>query len=149
MTRLKIALKKSESQYALVRLGKYAIYIAESLCYIYDSAADFPRSKMLNAKLALQFFFPRIPMQGAICDFCEGWVCHSRKCLTTHACTCPLTDSVCLECERGVWEHGGRVFKCSFCDSFLCEDDQFEHQASCQKLEGESFKCEQTIQIDL
>ena len=25
---------------------------------------------------------------------------------------------------------GGRVFKCSFCDSFLCEDDQFEHQAS-------------------
>ncbi len=37
---------------------------------------------------------------------------------------------------------GGRVFKCSFCDVFLCEDDQFEHQASCQKLESENLKCE-------
>ena len=77
-----------------------------------------------------------------------------------------LTDAVCIECERGVWEHGerertvcvcdvicvmcdmcvctagGRVFKCSFCDNFLCEDDQFEHQASCQKLESDSMKCE-------
>lgn len=83
--------------------------------------------------------------QGAVCDFCEAWVCHSRKCLTTHACTCPLTDAVCLECERGVWDHGGRVFKCSFCDCFLCEDDQFEHQASCQKLEGENFKCKYSV----
>ena len=33
------------------------------------------------------------------------------------------------------------MFKCSFCDTFLCEDDQFEHQASCQRLEAESFKC--------
>ncbi len=33
------------------------------------------------------------------------------------------------------------MFKCSFCDSFICEDDQFEHQASCQKLEAESLKC--------
>ena len=52
-----------------------------------------------------------------------------------------------MECERGVWEHGGRVFKCSFCDSFLCEDDQFEHQASCQKLEGENFKCKSTASV--
>ena len=37
---------------------------------------------------------------------------------------------------------GGRVFKCSFCDNCLCEDDQFEHQASCQKLESESLKCQ-------
>lgn len=36
---------------------------------------------------------------------------------------------------------GGRVFQCSFCNTFLCEDDQFEHQASCQRLEAESFKC--------
>ena len=36
---------------------------------------------------------------------------------------------------------GGRVFQCSFCHGYLCEDDQFEHQASCQKLEGESYKC--------
>ena len=36
---------------------------------------------------------------------------------------------------------GGRVFMCSFCDGFLCEDDQFEHQASCQKLEAENLKC--------
>lgn len=36
---------------------------------------------------------------------------------------------------------GGRIFRCSFCNSFLCEDDQFEHQASCQKLESEDMKC--------
>lgn len=71
-------------------------------------------------------------MVGAICDFCEAWVCHGRKCLQNHACTCPLQNATCLECERGVWEHGGRIFKCSFCNGFLCEDDQFEHQASCQ-----------------
>lgn len=50
-------------------------------------------------------------------------------------------DAICQECERGVWDHGGRIFKCSFCDCFLCEDDQFEHQASCQVLEAENFKC--------
>ncbi|XP_028894604.1 zinc finger protein 330 homolog [Zeugodacus cucurbitae] len=81
-------------------------------------------------------------MVGAICDFCEAWVCHGRKCLQTHACTCPLQNAICLECERGVWEHGGRIFKCSFCNGFLCEDDQFEHQASCQVLESENFKCQ-------
>lgn len=78
-------------------------------------------------------------MVGAICDFCEAWVCHGRKCLQTHACTCPLQNAVCLECERGVWEHGGRIFKCSFCNGFLCEDDQFEHQASCQVGSHNSF----------
>ncbi|XP_011307230.1 zinc finger protein 330 homolog [Fopius arisanus] len=81
-------------------------------------------------------------MVGAICDHCEAWVCHGRKCLTAHACTCPLIDAVCQECERGVWDHGGRIFRCSFCDCFLCEDDQFEHQASCQVLEAESYKCQ-------
>ena len=45
------------------------------------------------------------------------------------------------ECEQGVWDHGGRIFSCSFCHNFLCEDDQFEHQASCQVLEAETFKC--------
>ena len=75
-------------------------------------------------------------MVGAICDFCESFICHGRKCLQTHACTCPLTDVVCAECERGVWDFGGRVFKCSFCENFLCEDDQFEHQASCQVRTG-------------
>ncbi|XP_038611189.1 zinc finger protein 330 isoform X2 [Tachyglossus aculeatus] len=53
-----------------------------------------------------------LSMVGAICDFCEAWVCH-----------------------------GGRIFSCSFCHNFLCEDDQFEHQASCQVLEAETFKC--------
>jgi len=81
-------------------------------------------------------------MVGAICDFCEAWVCHGRKCLQSHACTCPLQDAVCLECERSVWDHGGRIFKCSFCDGYLCEDDQFEHQASCQVLESENYKCQ-------
>ena len=100
-------------------------------------------------------------MIGAICDFCEAWVCHGKKCLSTHACSCALRDSVrffqmlefldeinvlllqvCIECERGVWEHGGRIFSCSFCMNFLCEDDQFEHQASCQIIEAESLKCQ-------
>jgi len=82
-----------------------------------------------------------LAMVGAICDFCEAFVCHGKKCLTTHACECSLRDSECIECERGVWDHGGRVFKCSFCNNSLCEDDQFEHQAKCQVLESESFKC--------
>ena len=33
------------------------------------------------------------------------------------------------------------MFKCSFCAGFLCEDDQFEHQAKCQVLESENYKC--------
>lgn len=45
-------------------------------------------------------------LQGAICDFCEAWVCHGRKCLSTHACMCPLADAECVECERSVWDHG-------------------------------------------
>ena len=107
-------------------------------------------------------------MVGAVCDFCEAWVCHGRKCLASHACACvlqvntlkimpilkhyiiqnktqithsriilkylilPFQDAVCIECERGVWDHGGRIFICCFCNNHLCEDDQFEHQASCQ-----------------
>ena len=47
-----------------------------------------------------------------------------------------------MECERAVWDHGGRIFKCCFCNGFLCEDDQFEHQASCQVLESENYKCQ-------
>lgn len=86
-------------------------------------------------------FVTGLGMVGAICDFCESFICHGRKCLQTHACSCPLTDVVCAECERGVWDFGGRVFKCSFCENFLCEDDQFEHQASCQVLDSDSYKC--------
>lgn len=62
-----------------------------------------------------------LEMVGAVCDFCEAWVCHGKKCLQSHACSCALRDSVCIECERGVWEHGGRVYICSFCNNFLCE----------------------------
>ena len=35
-------------------------------------------------------------MVGAVCDFCEAWVCHGKKCLSTHACNCPLRDAVSL-----------------------------------------------------
>jgi len=92
-------------------------------------------------------FTTGLGMVGAICDFCEAWVCHGRKCLQSHACTCPLQDAVCIECERGVYEHGGRIFNCSFCTGFLCEDDQFEHQASCQVLESENYKCQSCNRI--
>ncbi|XP_003737078.1 zinc finger protein 330 homolog [Galendromus occidentalis] len=87
-------------------------------------------------------FTTGLQMVGAICDFCEAWVCHGKNCLSVHACTCPLQDAVCVECDRGVWDHGGRIFRCSFCTNFLCEDDQFEHQASCQVLESETTKCQ-------
>ncbi|CAB3363271.1 Hypothetical predicted protein [Cloeon dipterum] len=87
-------------------------------------------------------FTTGLGMVGAICDHCEAWICHGRKCLQVHGCECPLIDAVCIECERGVWAHGGRVYRCSFCENFLCEDDQFEHQASCQVLEAESYKCQ-------
>lgn len=33
-------------------------------------------------------------MVGAICDYCEAWICHGRKCLQNHPCTCPLQVSV-------------------------------------------------------
>lgn len=82
-----------------------------------------------------------LQMVGAICDFCEAFVCHGRNCLATHACNCPLRDAECHECQRGVWDHGGRVYRCSFCQKFLCEDDQLEHQASCQQLDSENYKC--------
>jgi len=80
-------------------------------------------------------------MVGAICDYCEAFICHGRQCISTHACECPLQDSKCIECQRTVLDHGGRMFKCSFCAGFLCEDDQFEHQAKCQVLESENYKC--------
>ncbi|KAK9809693.1 hypothetical protein WJX73_005740 [Symbiochloris irregularis] len=82
-----------------------------------------------------------LAMLGAICDFCEAPVCHSKRCLTTHACKCPIADAKCIECERTVYDHGGRMFKCATCESWICEDDQFEHQASCQVLESETGKC--------
>lgn len=87
-------------------------------------------------------FTTGLAMVGAVCDHCEAWICHGRKCLSVHGCACPLQDAVCAECERGVWDHGGRCFQCSFCASHLCEDDQFEHQASCQVLEAETYKCQ-------
>ncbi|KAL5964019.1 hypothetical protein TSMEX_008251 [Taenia solium] len=82
-----------------------------------------------------------LAMVGAICDFCEAWVCHGLTCLQTHACSCPMQDSTCVECHRDISEHGGRMFTCAFCAKLLCGDDQFEHQASCQRLESETFKC--------
>ncbi|KAJ7408999.1 Zinc finger protein 330 [Pitangus sulphuratus] len=45
-----------------------------------------------------------------------------------------------LKCLFQAYIRGGRIFACSFCHDFLCEDDQFEHQASCQVLEAETFK---------
>ncbi|EYC28246.1 hypothetical protein Y032_0008g6 [Ancylostoma ceylanicum] len=86
-------------------------------------------------------FTTGLGMVGAICDFCEAFVCHARKCLTTHACSCPLRNAECIECKRGVWDHGGRMYHCSYCMNFLCEDDQFEHQASCQQVYSENYKC--------
>lgn len=98
-------------------------------------------SKSGDCLIKHALFATGMGMVGAICDFCEAFVCHGRKCLTTHACNCALKDAVCIECERDVYSHGGRVYLCSFCNAHLCEDDQFEHQASCQVLESENYKC--------
>merc|ERR1712141_641932 len=67
---------------------------------------------------------------------------NARNVEDSHACSCALQTAVCIECERGVWDHGGRIFICCFCDNHLGEDDQFEHQASCQVIESESLKCQ-------
>ena len=56
--------------------------------------------------------FP-IYFQGAVCDFCEAFVCHSKKCLTTHACECATRDGDCIECQRGVWDHGSKKTVCN------------------------------------
>jgi len=53
-------------------------------------------------------------------------------------------DILCHVILRVCVNSGGRIFLCSFCDNFLCEDDQFEHQASCQKIESETLKCNET-----
>ncbi|KAM5233582.1 zinc finger protein 330 isoform 2-T5 [Hipposideros larvatus] len=68
-----------------------------------------------------------LAMVGAICDFCEAWVCHGRKCLSTHACACPLADAECVECERGVWDHGVSCNRlgqhsCLRCKACFCDD---------------------------
>lgn len=86
-----------------------------------------------------------LPFVGAVCDFCEGAICHSRRCLQTHACSCILREGeapiICVECDRSLWDFGGRGFRCGTCSQWLCEDDQFEHQASCQILESDTYKC--------
>ena len=33
------------------------------------------------------------------------------------------------------------MYQCNICGKWCCQDDQFEHQAMCQTLEGDSFKC--------
>ncbi len=66
---------------------------------------------------------------------CVRASCVRRACVRACVCEC-VCVTVCTAISAG-----GRVFKCSFCDGFLCEDDQFEHQASCQKLESEDLKC--------
>uniref|UniRef100_A0ACB8E844 Uncharacterized protein n=1 Tax=Sphaerodactylus townsendi TaxID=933632 RepID=A0ACB8E844_9SAUR len=68
-----------------------------------------------------------LAMVGAICDFCEAWVCHGRKCLSTHACICPLADAECIECERGVWDHGVSCNRlgqhsCLRCKACFCDE---------------------------
>lgn len=117
-------------------------HVPETWCYFNSHFYKF----LFYLDLVVKIFFflwicAGLGLVGAVCDFCEAFICHSRKCLTTHACTCPLVDATCIECERVVWEHGGRLFRCFSCDMWLCEDDQFEHQASCQQLDTETFHC--------
>lgn len=48
-------------------------------------------------------FTTGLGMVGAICDFCEAWICHGKKCLQSHACVCPLQVSdlcKCIPCAK-------------------------------------------------
>lgn len=45
---------------------------------------------MVVASQVAEINFGVLLLQGAICDFCEAWVCHGRKCLSTRACACRL-----------------------------------------------------------
>lgn len=125
---------------------------SRAFCYFCSSVQRLPicaqcgktkcMSKTGDCVVKHAMFATGMGMVGAICDFCEAFVCHGRKCLSVHACSCPLKDAVCIECERDTYSHGGRIYKCCFCNAHLCEDDQFEHQASCQVLESENYKCQ-------
>uniref|UniRef100_A0A915K190 Nucleolar cysteine-rich protein n=1 Tax=Romanomermis culicivorax TaxID=13658 RepID=A0A915K190_ROMCU len=64
---------------------------------------------------------------GAICDFCEAFICHGRKCLTTHACSCPLRDASCVECKRGVWDQARRHDYGRQTKSYDDDDDQDDY----------------------
>merc|ERR1711993_209142 len=63
-------------------------------------------------------------MVGAICDFCEAWVCHGRKCLASHACSCALQTAVCIESEslkcQSCNKHG--QYSCLRCKACYCDD---------------------------
>ena len=72
---------------------------------------------------------------GVLCEyFLKNWARHHGTALCFHVMMSSYASSSLA---------GGRVFKCSFCANHLCEDDQFEHQASCQRLEAESYKCKE------
>lgn len=45
-------------------------------------------------------FTTGMAMVGAICDFCEAWICHGRKCLQVHACACPLQVIDAMNCDE-------------------------------------------------
>ena len=38
---------------------------------------------MVMARLTKNMVFSGMGLVGAVCDFCEAWVCHSKKCLQT------------------------------------------------------------------
>eukprot|EP00795_Rhopilema_esculentum_P013523 gene13523-4405_t len=83
-------------------------------------------------------------MVGAICDFCEAWVCHGKKCLTTHACVCPLKDGECFECKRGVWDHGASCnklgqYSCLRCKACYC--DTHVRRKGIKYIRGQAFPC--------
>uniref|UniRef100_A0A7S1KCE4 Zinc finger protein 330 n=1 Tax=Vitrella brassicaformis TaxID=1169539 RepID=A0A7S1KCE4_9ALVE len=129
--------------------SRFACYFCNAIQRL-PMCAECGRTKCLNQTGDCMVKHPGrsatgMALVGAICDFCEAAVCHSRRCLQSHACSCLLRDGedvvVCIECDRSAWEQGGRMFRCATCMQWLCEDDQFEHQASCTVIENETFKC--------
>jgi len=78
----------------------------------------------------------------AFCYFCHSL---QRLPMCGHCAKvkCMLKTGDCVVRHAGQFTTGlGRVYQCSFCSCHLCEDDQFEHQASCQVLESETYKCQ-------
>lgn len=87
----------------------HLVFSNQCVCFCYmpvNSSAGYLNIKKKEQFLILVLIILPLNHKGAVCDFCEAWVCHGRKCLSTHACSCPLTDADCIECERSVWDHG-------------------------------------------
>lgn len=63
---------------------------------------------------------------GAVCDFCEAWVCHGKKCSSTHACSCSFLTQTASSEKHELCNHMHN--KISICTVALCFILQFPEE---------------------